>query len=142
MPPAPRKAPAKAVPRRPVADANFLPKRQRKQVRKSMVRAYLANRVTEAREGARDRAEFYRNLRAIKMRRRAIAKEMQALAVTVSGLQQDLRRLEDRGVEVDLGLLDECYDLARSAVGSTHAAAAEWELFSRRRVYYTELVAA
>ncbi len=138
MPPRPRgTAPSRP---RPVRDANFQTKSQRKRVRKSMVRAYLANRVGEARVAARDRADFYRTLRLKKLRRREIAKSMRALAVSVAGVQQQARRVEDRNPHLDLKSLDEVFDLGRAAVGATEAAASEWELFSRRKIYYTEVV--
>jgi hypothetical protein len=139
---------------RPVRDANFLPKRERKQVRKSMVRAYLANRVAEARVGAAERAEFYRNLRHMKLRRRKIAAEMYVLGDMVSGLHREITRTVDRhstrasASDADAGLLraversgDEARELARAAEASVATAADEFQLFSQRRIYFTEAVA-
>jgi hypothetical protein len=131
-----KRAPAKAVPA-----ANFASKRERKRVRKSMVRAALANWVATKRGEAAERAEFYRNLRRLKLRRIEIAKAMRVLAIGVEGLQQQLRRVEDRNPSFDLKVLDEALDLGRAAVGSTEAAASEWELFAKRKIYFTEVVA-
>jgi hypothetical protein len=103
-----------------------------------MVRAYLSNRVAEAREGIEDRAEFYRNLRYMKMRRKAIAKEMRSLAEMVGNLRNPLRRIEDREEGVNVVLLDEAMDLTKSASAAAEAAAIEFELFAKRRIYYTE----
>jgi hypothetical protein len=136
--------PVKAVP-----GANFASKRQRKQVRKGMVRAALANRVAEARTGAAERAAFYRRLRHMKLRRIAIAKSMVGLSISVEALQQQLRRVEDRNnlttktvaEKKALADLDEALDLGRSAVGAIQAAAEEWQLFAKRRIYYTEVMA-
>lgn len=126
---------------RPLRDANFMSKRERKAVRKGMVRAYLSNRIAEAREGAADRAEFYRNLRYMKIRRKTIAKEMRTLAEMVMAVQQPLRRIEDREPDADLRIVDEALALTRSAAAATDSAAVEFDMFARRRIYYTEAVA-
>lgn len=155
MPPAQRKPPVKAVPRKPVAGANFVPKRERKRVRKSMVRAYLANRVAEVRVGAAQRAEFYRNLRMMKLRRIEIAKGMVVLSAMVDALQSRLESLGDRiegsvaptrtedermVLKQLLATADETADLARSAGVAVSTAAAEFWMFAKRRIYYTEVV--
>jgi hypothetical protein len=106
-----------------------------------MVRAAMSNWVAEKRVAAAERAEFYRNLRQMKLRRIQIAKGMRALAISVEAMQQQLRRVEDRNPTFDLKVLDEALDLGRAAVGSTEAAASEWELFARHRIYFTEVVA-
>jgi hypothetical protein len=140
---------------RPVRDANFVSKRERKQVRKSMVRAYLANRVAEARVGAAERAEFYRNLRHMKLRRRKIAAEMHVLGDMVAGLHREITRTVDRyntrssSSDVEGTRLlrevqrsgDEARELAKAAQTSVATAADEFQLFAQRRIYFTEAAA-
>ncbi|MFI5491855.1 hypothetical protein [Actinoplanes sp. NPDC051859] len=137
---------------RPLREANFLPKSQRRQVRKSMVRAYLANKIADAQVDRMARVEFYRNLRQIKHRRRTIATEMRVLADMVSGLHAEIVRVDDRHGEIrinvggrrtgmDTAVVDEATDLLKSASGVTSAAADEFFAFSRRKVYYTEAAA-
>ncbi|GGQ78477.1 hypothetical protein GCM10010166_55830 [Couchioplanes caeruleus subsp. azureus] len=138
---------------RPLREANFLPKSQRKVVRKSMVRAYLANKMADARVDRMARVEFYRNLRQIKLRRRKIAAEMRVLADLVSGLYREVIRIDDRHVGeirvnvggqrtgMDMAVVDEATDLLKTASGATSAAADEFDAFSRRKVYYTEVAA-
>lgn len=126
----------------PLRDANFLPKRERKRIRKSMVRGYVANKVSDARIGAKERAEFYRNLRQLKMRRRKIASEMAVLADMVSGLRREVSRTGDRSRNVDIRFVDEAHDLAKVAESSVGAAADEFHTFSRARVWFTEAMAA
>ena len=136
--------PVKAVP-----GANFASKRERKRVRKGLVRAALANQVAEVRTGAAERAAFYRRLRIMKQRRIAIAKKMAALTVSVGALQQQLRRVEDRNdlagktvaEKKALADLDNALDLGRAAKGAIEAAAEEWQLFAKRRIYFTEVMA-
>lgn len=123
---------------RPAREANFLPKRERKQVRKSMVRAYLANRISEARVGRQDRAEFYRNLRYMKIRRRQIAQQMQVLGDLLEGLYREVGRVPDRYPDADLKLADEAEGLAARAAVAVETAAVELHAFARRRIYYTE----
>lgn len=135
--------PVKAVP-----GANFASKRERKQVRKGLVRAALANRVAEVRTGAAERAAFYRRLRHMKLRRITIAKKMASLVVSIEALQQQLRRVEDRNdlagktaaEKKALNDLDAALDLGRAAAGSIQAAADEWQLFAKRKIYYTEVM--
>lgn len=130
-----KRAPAKAVPA-----ANFASKSARQRVRKSMLRAAVSNWAAEKRMSAKERAEFYRNIRRMKLRRRMIASGMRDLAISVEAMQQQLRRVEDRHPDFDLKILDEALDLGRAAVGSTNAAAAEFELFAKRKIYFTEVV--
>jgi hypothetical protein len=140
-------ATATAPPIKAVPGANFASKRERKRVRKSLVRAALANRIAEVRTGAAERAAFYRRLRHMKIRRIAIAKKMVDLSITVGALQAQLRRVEDRNnltgktvaEKKALADLDAALDLGRSAKGAVEAAAEEWQLFAKRRIYFTEV---
>jgi hypothetical protein len=141
-------ATATASPFKAVPGANFASKRERKRVRKGLVRAALANKVAEVRTGAAERAAFYRRLRHMKIRRMAIAKKMVGLSISVGALQQQLRRVEDRHCMATKTVaekkvvadLDAALDLGRSAMGAVEAAAEEWQLFARRRIYFTEVV--
>ncbi|GAA0432386.1 hypothetical protein Aca07nite_19480 [Actinoplanes capillaceus] len=149
-PRATKTAPAKAAPTRAVPAANFTSKSERKRVRKSLVRAAMANYIAEKRSAHRERAEFYRRLRSMKTRRRAIAKLMFGLLVSVNVMEQQLRRVEDRNPFVGsqqsadeklfTRLLDEAMELGRAASGSLVAASAEWDSFARRKIYFTEAV--
>ena len=121
---------------RPLRDANFVPKRERKALRKSMIRAYLANRIADARNGAADRADFYRNLRLMKMRRRAIASEFSALEDMVGNLLAAVYKVADRNTEANPRLVNEAIDETKVALSSVSTAADEFHLFSRRRMYY------
>jgi hypothetical protein len=142
-------ATATVPPIKVVPGANFASKRERKRVRKSLVRAALANKVAEVRTGAAERAAFYRRLRHMKIRRMAIAKKMVALSVSLAALQQQLRRVEDRNnlagktvaEKKALADLDAALDLGRAAMGAIEAAAEEWQLFAKRRIYFTEVMA-
>jgi hypothetical protein len=135
----------------PVQGANFMPKRQRKQVRKSMVRAYLSNRLAEAQVARQDRMAFYRGLRQMKMMRRQIAKEMHALASMVDSLRREVGHCEPRtmktGSEAEIALqkqterlVDDASDCLKTAAAATGAAADEFAVFSRARIYYTEVI--
>ena len=139
---------------RPLRDANFLPKSQRKQVRKGMVRAYLANKVSEVRQEQENRAEFYRNLRVLKQNRQIIAREMAKLCEMVNGLKGVTVRVNDRlqfirfrGDEAQSFIreLQAAADDADAAM--CHAtiiavvAAQEFAVFSKKRVYYAEVTA-
>jgi hypothetical protein len=131
---------------RPVKGANFVPKRQRKAARKKLVREYsihgwAANKVDEVKAGARARADFVRNLREVKVRRRKIAAEMAALADMVSGLYRETNRIGDRVRDVDSGYLNEALMTVKAASASVGAVADEFHVFSRARVWYTEVAA-
>ncbi|MFC3386916.1 hypothetical protein ACFOHP_33915 [Couchioplanes caeruleus subsp. azureus] len=119
-----------------------MPKAQRKAVRKSLIRAALANRLADRQLAKQERVEFYRNLRLMKMRRWEIAKAMGVLAAMLAGMQQQLRHVEDRNEgTLNIKVVDEVFDTARAAMVAVETAATEFELFARRKIYYTEAVA-
>lgn len=122
------------------AKANFQPKRQRKAARKPSVRAALANRSADMKNAYAERAAFYRNLRQMKLMRRAIADEMANLVTNVDGLYRSVQRLEDRNREVafDYAYSREALGLVNQARASVAAAASEYHAFSRRQIYFVE----
>lgn len=122
----------------PLRDANFMPKRQRKAVRRGMVRGYLANKVADRQAAREDRAEFYRNLRQIKLHRRVIARQMWLLASSVAGLRSQVRRIEVLYPEIDIRFVEEVEGAIRVAELAVQAAASEFYAFSRARIYYSE----
>ena len=129
---------------RPAAGANFQPKRERKAARKKLiskksVRGVLTNKVADARLAAAERAEFYRNLRQMKMARRKIATEMATLATMVAGLQREARRVMDRYSDVDAGLVEEAVHIVKQANAAVSTAADEMYTFSRKRVFFTQV---
>lgn len=129
---------------RPAAGANFQPKRVRKAERKKLiskksVRGVLTNKVADARLAAAERAEFYRNLRQMKMARRKIATEMATLATMVAGLQREARRVMDRYSDVDAGLVEEAVHIVKQANAAVSTAADEMYTFSRKRVFFTQV---
>jgi hypothetical protein len=134
---------------RPVSGVNFQPKRQRKATRKALVaaRGWAPNVMADWKIRSRERAEFYRNLRQIKMARRHIAAQMAVLAVLVTGLRREVGRVGDReprdvAALLDVGLIEDACKLAKSADASVQATAEEFRAFSRRKVYYVQELAA
>jgi hypothetical protein len=128
--------------RTPARGANFQSKSVRKRIRRGMIRGYVGNKVADARVASRERAEFYRNLRQMKMRRRKIAAEMAVLAEMMTGLRREIGRVGDRNRNVDMRYVEEALMLAKTADSSVSTAAAEFYAFSRRRIYFTEAMAA
>ncbi|MDI5937938.1 hypothetical protein BSA16_34005 [Micromonospora sp. Rc5] len=94
------------------------------------------------RVGIEDRAAFYRRLREMKLRRRAIADAMLRLSVMVGALQREVSRVDDRGRATDQRLVDETLALTKDAAVSVGVAAAEFHSFSRARIYYRSAVSA
>lgn len=125
-------------PIRPVKGSNFEPKRIRKAKRKALLRGMVGNTIADVRNEFEDRAEFYRNLRMIKLRRRHIAKEMAALADMVKGLFSEVQRVENREPDFSAPSLHEAHDLVKAAVTSVSVAADEFAMFARNRVYYVK----
>ncbi|MEU7776242.1 hypothetical protein AB0C44_33430 [Micromonospora taraxaci] len=121
---------------RVVRGANFETKSQRKARRKRQVAGLLANRVVDARVGFEDRMTFYRKLREMKLRRRAIADAMRRLAVVVNALHREVGRIDDRGRAVNTRLVDEALGLTKEATIASAVAADEFYAFSRSRIYY------
>ncbi|WP_433501830.1 hypothetical protein ACQP1K_29470 (plasmid) [Sphaerimonospora sp. CA-214678] len=128
----------KARPIRAVKGSNFEPKRVRKAKRKALLRGMVGNTIADVRSEFEDRAEFYKNLRMIKLRRRHVAKEMQVLADMVKGLLSEVQRVENREPDFSAATLHEAHDLVKAAVTSVSVAADEFALFARNRVYYVK----
>jgi hypothetical protein len=123
--------------------ANFQSKRQRKAARKALMRGWAPNAVADWRVKSRERAEFYRRLREMKMRRRKIATEMVVLASMVTGLRREVTRLGDRNEDViDTRVLDETLGKVKTGEAAAATAADEFMLFSRRKIYFVEELAA
>lgn len=144
-------ATATATPLRPSARANFTSKSERKRIRKSMIRAYVSNKVAEARTGAAVRADFYRKLRQMKERRLMIARQMAVLASMVEAAGSkactlpaladnvDAKTAAQKKVVNDLHRsIDETVSAGQSAAKSISGAADEMAAFAKRRIYYTE----
>lgn len=128
----------KARPVRVVKGSNFEPKRVRKAKRKALLRGMVGNTIADVRSEFEDRAEFYKNLRMIKLRRRHVAKEMQVLADMVRGLFSEVQRVENREPDFSAPSLHEAHDAVKAAVTSTSVAADEFAMFARNRVYYVK----
>ncbi|WP_410666435.1 hypothetical protein [Amycolatopsis sp. lyj-84] len=122
--------------------ANFQPKRVRKQIRKGLIRAAVTNKIADVKVSAKERAQFYRQLRELKQRRRTIAAEFARLSTMVDGLQRGVYHVEDRYPGVSAGLLEEASLLVKTARAAVSSTADEMQAFSRRKVYFTEAVAA
>ena len=73
-------ATATATPLRASNRSNFQSKSERKRIRKSMIRAYVSNRVADARTASAARIDFYRRLRQMKERRILISRQLSVLA--------------------------------------------------------------
>lgn len=125
-------------PMRAVTGSNFEPKRVRKAKRKALIRGVVGNMAADVRAGMDDRAEFYKNLRMIKLRRRHVAKEMNSLADMLKGLLGEVQRIADRYPAFTAASLHEAHDLVKSAYTSSSVAADEFALFARNRVYYVK----
>lgn len=119
-----------------VKTANFEPKRVRKAKRKALIRGYLGNVALDVRSEFADRAEFYRNLRFMKVKRRMIAKEMRRLDMLVTEMTGAVRHLENRYPDFHSSALDETQELCRAARVAVSVAADEWQAFAARRVLY------
>jgi hypothetical protein len=126
--------------KKPAKGANFASKRERKLVRKSMISGWAANQLTDAKIAIKERQEFYKNLRNIKMARRNIAREFAYLADLVHQLPADVRRIDDRYKNVEPSYVGEALQLSKSASTSVSAAADQMWNFSRARVFFTEAV--
>lgn len=122
---------------KPLEEANFQSKKARKKARKSL-RGVVSNVVSDARLRHEEKAQFYRRLRLIKLRRRKIAIELSVLADMVAGLHREVLQVEDRMRSVDMGYLNTAKTMVKTAYSSSDAAADEFHSFSRARVWYAE----
>ncbi|MEU4235612.1 hypothetical protein AB0F17_66090 [Nonomuraea sp. NPDC026600] len=127
---------------RPLKAANFEPKRVRKAKRKVLIRGYVGNKMADVKIELADRSEFFRNLRLVKLQRRKIAQEMHVLADRLRALQREVASIEHRVPTVDLALVDETRELVGDALKAAAAAADEFFVFSRQRIYYVKDLAA
>jgi hypothetical protein len=146
-------AAATATPLRPSPRSNFTSKSDRKRIRKSMVRAYVSNKVADWRTAAQDRADFYRKLRQMKERRILISRQMAVLASVVEAasskastlpalvepIESNVKTPAQKKVVKDLyDSIDETVSAGQAAAKSVSAAAEEMAAFAKRRIYYPE----
>lgn len=144
-------ATATATPLRQSPRSNFTSKSERKRIRKSMIRAYVSNKVADARTGAAARADFYRRLRQMKERRMIVARQMAVLASmaeAASSKASTLPALVDninakspahKKIVNDLyASIDETVSAGQAAAKSVSAAADEIGAFAKRKIYYSE----
>jgi hypothetical protein len=131
--------------------ANFGSKSERKRIRKSMVRAYVSNKVADARNAHSERVEFYRNLRRIKQYRLEISREffvLESMVSTASHKAATATTLVDaikastpaqKKIVKDLcDSVDETVSAGQSASKAAGGVASEFRAFATRRVYFTE----
>jgi hypothetical protein len=116
-----------------------------------MIRAYVSNKVADARSGAAARADFYRKLRQMKERRIMISRQMVVLAGMVEAASSkasttsalvdniDAKTPAQKKVVKDLcDSIDETVSAGQAAAKSVSGAAEEMAAFAKRRIYYTE----
>lgn len=115
---------------------NFSSKRARKAYRKGVIRGFGANITSDIRNAHRERMEFYRNLRTLKMRRRKIAKEMHALSQMVEYMAREVDRADERLPGGYGEYAERALGAVKEARKSVVVAADEFEMFSRQRVYF------
>jgi hypothetical protein len=125
-------------PVRVVKGSNFEPKRVRKAKRKALIRGVIGGGLVSLRSEYEDRAEFYRNLRMVKLRRKLLAREMTTLSEMVAGLLGEVQRIDTRNPEAAGPALDEARELVKAAHGSVSTAADEFRMFARNRIYYVK----
>jgi hypothetical protein len=128
----------KPTPIRPAEGTNSQPKRVRKAKRKALIRGTVGNAVMEVKTEYADRAEFYRNLRVMKIKRRLIAREMVRLDQLASELMGGVQHLAHRYPDFTASSFDDALALCKEARVSVSVAADEWSAFARRRVYYVK----
>jgi hypothetical protein len=144
-------ATATATPLRPTRGSNFTSKSDRKRIRKSMVRAYVSNKVADAKNAHAERVEFYRNLRRIKQYRLDISKEFFVLesmvgaaaskAATAQTLVDAVKATTPAQKKIVKDLwdsVDETVSAGQSAAKAVGGVAVEFRAFATRRVYFTE----
>lgn len=131
---------------KPLRGVNFSSKSARKAARKKLVRAAMRtggvrNTIANARHNAalkhRDKQDFYRKLRLIKMRRHKVADRMQEVATSLNGLAGGVRRASARTRMADPAMVELTGMLVAEAVRSTDKVAADLRSFARKRVLYT-----
>lgn len=144
-------ATATATPLRPSPRSNFTSKSERKRIRKSMIRAYVSNKVADVRSASAARADFYRRLRQMKERRILVSRQMGVLASMVDSASSkastlpalidnlDAKTPAQKKVLNDLYTsVDETVSAGQAAAKSVSGAAEEMAAFAKRRIYYQE----
>lgn len=118
---------------RPVKGANFGSRRERKAYRKSL-RSVIANKVVDKQLDHKEKQEFYRKLRLVKVRRRKIAAEFRVLVEHLASLERDVNRVHTRVPAANPAVVDAAVRLITQAVKAADETAAQFEAFSRKPV--------
>lgn len=115
---------------------NFESKSARKARRKSIVRAYLANKVADVQVSAQKRGEFYRQLRMMKMNRHRAAAAIRQLGPAVEELKAQVIQWGRRSDYADADYVDTAVRLLNKASRDATENAAEYANFAQERIYY------
>lgn len=123
-----------------MADKGFSSKQARKKYRKGLIQGALKNKVADVRVGARQRADFYAQLRHMKLRRHEIAKEFQHLGTAVEDLQRDVRKLADRQ-GVNRSGVDECVAALLKVRSNVTTVTDDYRSLAHKKIFYGEKAA-
>lgn len=118
---------------RPVKGANFGSKRERKAYRKSL-RSVIASKVIDKQLDRKEKQEFYRKLRLVKIRRRRIAGEFAVLVEHLAALEREVNRVHTRAPAANPALVDAAVRLVAQAVKAADETGGQFEAFSRKTV--------
>jgi hypothetical protein len=131
---------------KPLRGTNFSSKRARKAARKKLVRAAMSgggvrNTIANARHNAsikhRDKQDFYRKLRLIKLRRHKVADRMQDVVMELNGLAGGTRRASARVRMADPAMVELTGMLIAEAIRAADKVSADLRGFARKKVLYT-----
>src|SRR5690606_2910362 len=101
------------------------------------LRGGLANAWTGVRESARKRGEFYRAVRALKMRRHRIAQAVYELAQDMASVDREVAEMGSRyAQEMDPKLVEAAKGDTSRAARIARAAAADLSVFARQRIWF------
>lgn len=120
---------------KPVDRANFGSRSQRKAYRKSL-RSKIANRLIDHSLDSREKQQYYRTLRLVKMRRRRLINEFQLLVTTLESLRNEINRVYERTNAADPTVIAAAWGAANDALSAADATLAEIAEFSRRPVIH------
>jgi hypothetical protein len=118
---------------RPVKGANFGSRSERKAYRKSL-RSMVSNKIVDKQLNRKEKQEYYRKLRLVKLRRRKIAHEFRVLVEFLTALERQVARVHTRVPAANPAVVDAAVRLISHAVKAASETAGDFEAFSRRSV--------
>lgn len=118
---------------KPLDKAKFRNKKERKAYRKTL-RSVVANKIVDKQLDRKEKQKYYASLRLVKIRRRKVADDMQALVDRLCALGREVDRVNNRVRGSNPAIVAAASGLVDDAIKSARQKAGQYAEFARKQV--------